>query len=84
MTQAAAALAELAEEAAPDGPQAAIFFGVVTAADATTVTVLPDASNGVTIGPLPLVGSKALTVGDKVCCIRVAGGAIGCLGKVLV
>lgn len=83
MTVASVALADLAEEAAPDGPQAIVFFGVVTAADATTVTVLPDSSSSVTIGPLPLIGSPALIVGVRCCCIRTVGGAIGCLGKVL-
>lgn len=81
--QAAVALAELAEEAAPPGAQAVIFFGIVTAATSTTVTVLPDASDAVAIGPLSLIGSRALTAGNKVCCIRLRDGAIGCLGKVL-
>lgn len=77
------ALAELAEEAAPDGPQARLFFATVTAATSTTVTVLPDDSDSTEIGPLVLVGSAALAVDDRCCCIRTPGGVVVCVGKVV-
>lgn len=85
----AESLAVLAEEAAEEAAARSldeadwIFFGKVTISTATSVTVLPDNSpDGVVIGPLPLVGTKTISVNGRVCCLRY-GKSVICIGKVV-
>ncbi len=83
MSDAATALAELAESVRTEPGESSVFFGVVVLATTTTVMVRADSMDAGYIGPIPLVGTLPPVANDRVCCISAPGGGIACLGKVV-